>query len=200
MLDAEGHDATRRSAYPPKRSAWQFDAPAVAARRRWLAAAASIVALLAAGALVVAIVHADSGDSPAFIDDDGLIGSIATHCALMTATVGSLPVTGTAQRRSDAIRDQDRAIRIMLDSIRDDAPDAIRSDRPAARWLRDWDRLVGAREVLASDLLRDPNASLDVPVDSDGAPVTERMDDVWRGRPVCPVPPAVASADERSAA
>ncbi|MET0821103.1 MAG: hypothetical protein ABWY58_09060, partial [Aeromicrobium sp.] len=149
---------------------------------------------------VVAIVHIDSGDSPAFIDDDGLTASIATHCALMTSTVGSLPVTGTAQRRSDAIRDQDRAIRIMLDSIRDDTPDAIRADRPAARWLRDWDRLVGAREVLAAELLRDPNASLDVPLDGDGAPVTERMDDVWRGDPVCPVPPAVASADERSAA
>lgn len=149
---------------------------------------------------MVAIARVDSGDSPVHIDDDRLTGAIANHCALMTSTVAALPVTGTAQRRSDAIRDQDRAIRLMLDSIREDAPDAIQADRPAARWLRDWDRLVGAREVLAAELLRDPNAALHVPVDADGRPVTERMDDVWPGDPVCPVPPAIASGDERSAA
>jgi hypothetical protein len=200
VLDAEGHDSTTRPTYPPERDAWQFPAPTVATGRRWLAAVAALAAVLVAGGLVVAIAHADSGDRPDVIDDDGLTRSIATHCALMTSTVGSLPVTGTAQRRSDAIRDQNRAIRIMLDSIRDDAPDAIRTDDPAERWLRDWDRLVGAREVLAGELLRDPNASLDVPVDANGDPVTRRMDDVWRDDPVCPVPPAVASADERSAA
>jgi hypothetical protein len=198
VRDAEDHDAAPRPGYPPERDAWQFPAPAVTARWLWLAVAAALLSLLAGAALVLAVARADSGDSPAFIDDDALTDTIGTHCALMTSTVGSLPATGTAQRRSDAIRDQDRAIRIMLDSIRADAGDTIRTDRPAERWLRDWDRLVGAREVLAAELLRDPNASLVVPVDTDGDPVTERMDDVWRGDPVCPVPPAVASADERS--
>jgi hypothetical protein len=200
VLDAEGHDDQVPSAYPPPRDAWQFPAPAVTPGWRWLAVLSAVAGLVVSGVLVVAIAGSDSGDSLAFIDDDRLSSTIAEHCALMTSTVRSLPVTGTAQRRSDAIRDQDRAIRIMLTSIRDDAPDAIRADRPAARWLRDWDRLVGAREVLAAELLRDPNASLDVPVDADGRPVTERMDSVWRGDPLCAVPPAVASADERSAA
>lgn len=196
--DAQGRDEPTRPPYPPEHDAWQFAPPEVATGSRWLAAVGAVIGLLASGALVAAVAHLDSGDSPAFIDDDGLTGTIAAHCALMTSTVGSLPVTGTAQRRSDAIRDQDRAIRIMLASIRDDAPDTIRADRPAARWLRDWERLVGAREVLAAQLLRDPNAALVPPVDADGDPVTDRMDDVWRGDPACPVPPGVGSADERS--
>lgn len=200
MRDAEGPGAATSATYPPERNAWQFAPPAVSTGWRWLAGAAGAVGLVASGALVVAIACSDTGESPAVIDDDRLVSTIAGHCELMTSTVASLPVSGTAQRRSEAIRDQDRAIRIMLGSIRDDAGGAVRADRPAERWLRDWDRLVGAREVLAADLLRDPNAVLDVPRDAGGDPITDRMDDVWRGDPVCPVPPAVASADERSAA
>ncbi|MFC5678399.1 hypothetical protein [Aeromicrobium endophyticum] len=200
MRDAEGLDAATSGTYPPERNTWQFDPPVVSTGWRWLAGAVGVVGLLASGVLVVVLASSDSGDSPTTIDDDRLTSVIAAHCALMTSTVASLPVTGTAQRRSDAIRDQDRAIRIMLGSIRDDAPSAIRADRPAERWLRDWDRLVGAREVLAAELLRDPNAVLEVPLDADGAPLTDRMDDVWPGDPVCPVPTAIASADERSEA
>ncbi len=160
-----------------------------------LAVLATVAGLVAAGALVAVVASAGSGDLPKVIEDDELITTIAVECSLMTSTVDMLPVYGTAQQQSDTIRDQDRAIRLMVDGIRSDAAAAIARDRPSEQWLDDWESLVVARERLARRLLREPNASLVVPVDGDGDPVTERMADVWLGDAACEVPTTIGSPD-----
>jgi hypothetical protein len=190
VLDAEG-----RRTYPPERNTWEFPPPPTSGRRVAFAVLATVTGLVAAGALVAVVASAGSGDLPGVIDDDELLTTIAVECSLMTSTVDVLPVYGTAQQQSDTIRDQDRAIRLMVDGIRDDAGAAIARDRPSEQWLDDWESLVVARERLARRLLRDPNASLVVPVDGDGDPVTERMADVWLGDAACEVPVTIGSPD-----
>ncbi len=188
-------DATGGPAYPPDRTTWEFPPPPTSARWVWIAVLATLTGLVVAGGLVVVVARLGSGDLPGVIDDEALVTTIAVECSLMTSTVDALPVYGTAQQQSDTIRDQDRAVRLMVDAIRTDAAAEITRDRPAEQWLDDWDRLVAARERLARRLLRDPNASLAVPRDDDGDPVTERMDAVWIGDPACEVPTTIGSPD-----
>ncbi|MCL8250580.1 hypothetical protein AERO_04225 [Aeromicrobium fastidiosum] len=188
-------DATGGAAYPPARNTWEFPPPPSSARWVWVAVLATLTGLVVAGGLVVVLARLGSGDLPGVIDDDELLTTIAIECSLMTSTVDMLPVYGTAQQQSETIRDQDRAVRLMVDAIRTEAAAAIARDRPSDQWLDDWESLVGARERLARRLLRDPNASLVVPVDGDGDPVTERMADVWLGDAACEVPPTIGSPD-----
>lgn len=195
MRDAEGLDTGGGQTYPPERNTWEFPPPPTSGRWVWFAVLATLTGLALAGALVAVVVELGSGDLPGVIDDEQLLTTIAVECSLMTSTVDALPVYGTAQEQSDTIRDQDRAIRLMVDAIRTDAAAEIARDRPSEQWLDDWDRLVDSRERLARRLLRDPNASLTVPVDGDGDPVTERMDDVWLGDAACEVPVTIGSPD-----
>ena len=188
-------DAAGRRTYPPKHTTWEFPPPPTSGVRVVLAVLATVTGLVAAGALVAVVASAGSGDLPGVIEDDALITTIAVECSLMTSTVDMLPVYGTAQQQSDTIRDQDRAIRLMVDGIRSDAAAAIARDRPSEQWLDDWESLVVARERLARRLLREPNASLAVPVDGEGDPVTERMAHVWLGDAACEVPVTIASPD-----
>jgi hypothetical protein len=193
--DDAASDPDGRRTYPPSRSTWEFAPPPRSRGVAWVVVLSTVLGLTLAGGLVALVARLGSGDLPGYIDDDDLVTTIAVECSLMTSTVAALPVGGTAQEQSDTIRDQDRAIRFMVDSIRRDAASAIGRDRPADRWLDDWDRLVVARERLARQLLREPNASLRVPRDGDGDPVTERMDDVWLDDPACEVPATIASPD-----
>ncbi|KAA1376443.1 hypothetical protein [Aeromicrobium fastidiosum] len=194
-------DAHETPAYPPAHSTWQFAPPARRNSRRRTAALVALGVVLAvvaagsvAGIITIGVAIAQS-TSPTTIDDDALTQTIAEECVVMESTVESMPVYGTAQQQSDAIRDQNRAVEVMIAAIRSKRADEILADPPADQWLDDWQSLVDARAELADELLSDPNASLVVPVDRAGDPITDRMDDVWPFVPTCTVPVALTAPD-----
>jgi hypothetical protein len=179
--------------YPPPRNTWQFPPPLVPRRWKWAAVLAGLLGLTAGVAMTTLVVVVGNDDFPGVIDDASLTDTVASQCELMTRTVLSMPLDGTPERRADTIRDQNRAVTLMVRQIRAERAEEIRADRPAEEWLRDWDRLVDARAEWARELLSDPNASLELPVDGDGDDITERMDDVWAAESACEVPDAIAS-------
>jgi hypothetical protein len=156
-------------------------------RWKWVAVLAGLLGLAAGVAMTALVVVVGDDDFPGLIDD-----------ASLTDTVASMPLDGTPERRAATIRDQNRAVTLMVRQIRAERADEIRADRPAEAWLRDWDRLVDARADWARELLSDPNASLELPVDGDGDDITERMDDVWAAESACEVPDALASPGSES--
>jgi hypothetical protein len=174
--------------YPPRRNTWEFPAPPVQKRWKWIAALSSVLGLAAAGAMITVLVLTDTDDFPGLIDDQQLTDTVASECELMTRTVESMPLTGSPERQAATIADQNQAVETMVDAIRASRAVEVRDDRPAEDWLSDWELLVEVRAGYARELLRDPNASLRVPLDSDGDEITERMNDVWAGSPVCEVP------------
>ena len=180
-------------AYPPPHDTWAFPPPEVSPWWKWLAVLTGIAGLVVTGVLATVLVVVGSEDFPGIIDDQDLLDSIGVECSLMTATIESMPISGSRQRQAETIADQDRSIEVMVAAIRADNPEAITSDQPAEEWLRDWERLVAARETYAAALLRSPDATWEVPLDPDGDEVTERMDAVWLGDPVCEVPPTLTS-------
>jgi hypothetical protein len=184
--------------YPPRRDTWQFPPPPVRTRWKWLAVLAGLLGLVAAGGLLTVAIVLGNDDLPGVIDDPRLTDTVALQCGLMVRTVESMPADGSPERRAAIIKDQNRAVEQMVEAIREDRSDEIRDDRPAEQWLRDWTRLVDARSTYARQLLRDPNASLEVPVDEDGDEIVERMDDVWLGSPACEVPDVLAGSDSES--
>ena len=196
MFESEGVPA-----YPPRHTTWQFPPPPVPTRWKWIAVLAGLLGLVGGGALLTTLIVLGDKDLPGVIDDERLTQTVALQCSLMTQTVESMPTDGSPERRAATIADQNRAIELMVEAIREDRADEIRDDRPAEQWLRDWGRLVEARESYARQLLRDPNASLDLPVDGDGDDITERMDDVWLSSSPCDVPDVLAQsgAGSRSA-
>lgn len=194
-------DAQETPRYPPAQSSWQFAPPPRRTSRRRTAALVSLGVVLTAiaaasvAALITIGVAIAQSTTPTTIDDDALTQTIAEECVVMESTVESMPVYGTAQQQADAILDQNRAVEVMIEAIRSKRADEIRTDPPADQWLDDWQTLVDARAELADELLSDPNASLVVPVDRDGDPITERMDDVWPFVPTCTVPVTLTAPD-----
>lgn len=193
-------DSPGAPVYPPARNTWEFPPPELRTRWKWLAVLTGFVGLVVSGALITVLVVVGGDDSPGFIEDAALLDSIADQCSIMTATVESMPVGGPPQRRAATIADQGRAVELMTAAIRADHPETVLNDQPAEQWLQDWEQLVQSRDGYALELLRDPNASWDVPLDPDGDPITDRMADVWLGYPVCEVPAELTttSADVRS--
>lgn len=176
------------SGYPPSRSTWEFPPPRTSPGRVWTAVLLGVLGLASAVALTALLVVAGRPDPSEVIEDEDLLTTIAAECRLMTSTVAAMPLSGPTPSQAATIDDQNRAIEIMLRSIRAANPDEIRADEPAERWLQDWERLVGARTAYARRLLRDPGASLSVPRDGDGVAITERMSTVWPDEPVCEIP------------
>jgi len=187
-------DAPETPAYPPSHNTWEFPPPEVSSGWKWLAVLAGVVGLLVASALIAMLVVLTDQDFPGLIEDEDLTDTIASQCTLMTSTIESLPLTGSAPQQAATISDQNRAVSLMVQSIRRAHPQQIRADKPTEQWLRDWERLIDAREAYARELLRDPGASLEVPRDADGNDLTERMDGVWLGEPACEVPETFAAA------
>lgn len=194
-------DSPGAPAYPPARNTWEFPPPELRKRWKWLAVLVGLLGLAVSSALIAVVVAVGGDDSPGLIEDAALLDSIADQCSIMTSTVESMPTSGSPQRRAVTIADQSRAVELMVAAIRADHPETVLNDQPAEQWLQDWEQLVQSRDEYALALLRDPNASFEVPLDPDGDPITDRMADVWLGYPVCEVPTELTatSTEPRSA-
>jgi hypothetical protein len=177
--------------YPPQRNTWQYPPPPVDRRWFWLALAASCLGLLVGVAALTTAVVVGSRDFPALIQDERVMRVIEDECDLMTDTVRSLPVRGTVHEQVTALNDQNRAVRIMLADIRRRVD--VGSDRPTEAWLRDWERLLRAREAYAAAVVDGRTTALRVPRDEDGERITRRMDDVWAQGTACEVPDVLLS-------
>lgn len=181
-------DSPGTPGYPPPRDTWEFPPPEVSTRWKWVAAFAGVTGLLVAGGLAAALIVLGTEDFPGLIDDERLTDTIAAECKVMTSTVASMPLSGGTPDQARTIRSQNRAVEVMVRSVRSANAKEIRDDRPAEQWLDDWERLVEARADYARELLDDPRATLEVPLDPDGDEITERMNDVWLGESGCEVP------------
>lgn len=180
--------------YPPAHNAWEFPPPPVSARWKWVAITLSVVASFAAMAMTIVAVVVGTDDYPGIIQDPDLIAVIGEECDLMTSTVESISIEGSVRAQAGAIIDQNRAVTIMLDSIRADGGDALDDDRPTRQWLADWQRLVDARTAYAADLTSGAAGDLEVPLDEDGDQIDRRMEDVWIDEPgACDVPSVLVS-------
>lgn len=177
--------------YPPLRNAWEFPPPPVSRGWLWGAIAATTVsAVLGIGLLAIAIVVGNK-DFPSMIQDERLLSVITRECHLMTSTVESMPVTGRPREQAEIITDQNQAVEKMLDAIRAVDGDVRSADRPTNDWLDDWERLIGARERFAAQIVTGAQPDLDIPRDSSGNDIYLRMDDVWLDGRGCEVPEAL---------
>lgn len=174
--------------YPPERNVWQFPPPPVSRRWFWVAilvVAGSVIAAIGLGVTAGVIA---SKDFPTVIENPKLLGLITQECAVMTSTVESTPVDGSPKEQAAALADQDQSVEQMVQAIRLVDPDVRAADKPTDQWLADWDRLVEAREQYAELVARGFQPQLRIPHDADGAPISERMNDVWLTNSKCSVP------------
>lgn len=150
-----------------------------------------LATLVLLGAFVSTIV-VESRDAPGLLDDTEVVQVVGEECELMTSTVEGLTLSGPPADRARTLRDQNEAVRQMLQEIRalDDLADR---DQPLQAWLEDWDRLVEAREAYAEEVAGGREIDLSVPRDDDGNEITERMDGA--GLLVCEVPEALVTPE-----
>lgn len=193
MLDSAGLPP-----YPPQRNSWQYPPPPVDQRWLWLALGAALVGLVVGATAMTTAIVVGGKDFPALIQDEDVVRVIEQECDLMRETVESLVVQGSVREQVRTLQDQDRAVAIMLDGIRGRVD--VRTDRPTEGWLRDWDRLLLAREAYAAGLVDGRPSALRVPRGPDGERITRRMADVWAGGVACEVPPVLLAPypDDRS--
>ncbi len=174
--------------YPPARNAWDYPPPPISRRWIWAPVVAVFTAVAAGIALIVGAVVIMNDDFPAMIEDDRIVSVIARECEIMTETVKSMPIKGSAAEQADVVTDQNKAITNMLTAIRKIDGDVLRADPPTNRWLADWETLIAAREAFAEQRRDGYDADLQVPRDPDGEYTYLRMDQVWVSKSVCTVP------------
>lgn len=175
--------------YPPAR-VWSFPPPPVRRRWFWVALTSSILATASVAALVVATAATAGDDAPGLIQDTRVLGAIDTECASMTDLVESYPLGDSSRDLAAAIRDQNRAVTSMIDTIAELPASVLRDDDPTLAWLGDWRSLVEARAGFADRLDEGLTGDFDVPRDGDGRPIDERMHDALLDD-VCEVPPVL---------
>ena len=139
--------------YPPARNAWEYPPPPISRRWIWAPIAAVTVALIAGVGLIAATVVINDKDFPSTIEDQRILSVIRRECDIMTETVKSMPIKGTAIEQAQVVTDQNTAITNMLTQIRKIGDGVRRADPPTNAWLDDWDALVVAREAYAETVL-----------------------------------------------
>ena len=161
---------------------------------RWLAVTVALVVVavvLAGGVLMWLFFSAYAGhDRAEFIDDPVVVERVSMACDQMTKEVqrlGQQP-TATQQERVALVRAQDAAVTAMVAQVRTLGQDRLANDRPTNAWLTDWESLVQARDVY-SRLPELHTQVFAVPLDTDGQPVTQRMNSLGD----CPVPGALTA-------
>ncbi len=174
--------------YPPARNAWEYPPPPISRRWIWAPIAAVTVALIAGVGLIAATVVINDKDFPSTIEDQRILSVIRRECDIMTETVKSMPIKGTAIEQAQVVTDQNTAITNMLTQIRKIGDGVRRADPPTNAWLDDWDALVVAREAYAEQRRDGFDTDLRIPRDPHGDRIYERMDQVWLTTPACEVP------------
>ncbi|MGZ8704675.1 MAG: hypothetical protein ACXWYB_08415 [Aeromicrobium sp.] len=162
----------------------------------WLVAAIGFVvgSLIVATVAVVVISRADPLAAFAtYIDDPEILHVIEPECGRMTDTVESLIVTGTPKEQAAVIVKQNEAVERFVAAVREIDADVLATDEPTVGWLADWDVLVSLRSVYAAELERGNRPVLELPTDSVGDPINERMD--WASEPECVVPDTLLDTD-----
>ncbi len=156
--------------------------------RLWLVAAivGGMLGLLSAGGALTYLTLNMGRDLPGFIDDQRVVKVAVRECKLMTSTVKGQPFTGSPADRLDALRDQNSAVKTMVDRIRSISAKVRGSDRPLDAWLDDWETLVSDRERYIGQQRRGEDAEFRVPRTPDGDPINERMD--MAAEEICNVP------------
>ncbi len=183
--DGTVHEPPPSRRYPPD-TIWRFPPPPVS--RLWLVAAivGGMLGLLSAGGALTYLTLNMGRDLPGFIDDQRVVKIAVRECKLMTSTVKGQPFTGSPADRLDALRDQNSAVKTMVDRIRSISAKVRGSDRPLDAWLDDWETLVSDRERYIGQQRRGEDAEFRVPRTPDGDPINERMD--MAAEEICNVP------------
>lgn len=192
------HEPPPSRRYPPD-TVWRFPPPPVS--RLWLVTAivGGVFGLTAVGGAFTYMGTNFGRDIPGFIDDQRVLKVAVRECKLMTSTVKGFPVDGSQDARLDALRDQNTAVKKMVDRIRSLSAKVRESDQPLDQWLDDWETLVSGRERYVGQQRRGDDTKFRVPKSPDGEPINVRMN--MAGEDVCAVPkvllkPHLAGAQE----
>lgn len=146
----------------------------------WLVAAlTTAIAVAVVGVFGIGLYRYATADHLGVLDDPVVIDAANAACAQMAKAVHdqAAPPGASASAVAETIRRQNVAITSMVSDIRELGSDRLRHDHPAVGWLADWEALVTLREVYADALSNGERPTVVIP-ESDGVPITERMDDV----------------------
>jgi hypothetical protein len=118
-------------------------------------------------------------DRPELIDSPAVLEVADSACMTMRVMVAvqAPPAGAGVETRIRAIRAQNASVTSMVARIEEVGTSALRNDIPAEGWLSDWESLRAAREDYADTLAAGGAPVFRVP-ESDGTPITARMDDV----------------------
>ena len=155
----------------------------------WAAVALSVSTFVAMAGLITAGISFESRDAPGLIDDPSVLDTIDDECSAMIQQVESYTAGSSRSELVTAILDQNKAVIAMVDAIEALPAKTLARDRPTRQWLDDWRDLVAVRAAYASALQRPsaPDPGFRVPRDTDGQPITVRMEDALY-EDVCRVP------------
>ncbi len=148
-------------------------------RRSW---AAGIAVLVAAVAVVVALTRLWSfatTDDPTVVEQGEIARTAATACAQMRESAAAAAVATTAPipQRVGAINAQNDAVVSLITTMNQLGGQRLEADRPASRWLDDWQRLVSARDAYARSLAAGKPTPMLLPT-IDGQGLVERLNTV----------------------
>lgn len=151
----------------------------------WFTIAVTTAGISIAAASVVLLALWGSRDYPDLIDSDQVVKVIDAECGRMTQAVNDLAPRGSRHQVAQDIAAQDIAVQKMLDHVSGLGNKVLRSDRPTEAWIRDWQRFIDAREVVARRLIAGRDPDLPPLNDGHGAPIFDRMENAAED---CPIP------------
>ncbi len=149
---------------------------------KWRAWAARIAVVVAAVVVFVALSRLwtfANTDDPNLIEQSDIARSAASACALMrdSAAAAAVATTAPLAQRVGAINAQDDAVTELVTTMNQLGQQRLAADRPATRWLEDWQRLVAARDAYARSLAAGKPSPMALPT-VDGRGLVDRLNNV----------------------
>lgn len=147
--------------------------------RLWVARVAVVLALVSVGVALSRLWSYATTDDPAVIGNSDIAAVAGRACAEMrdSAAAAAVGPAATLHQRVGALNAQNDAVIALVTQMRALGDARLASDLPAPQWIRDWERLVAARDAYARELAAGRRASLSLPV-VDGRPLVDRLNDV----------------------
>jgi hypothetical protein len=147
--------------------------------RVWAARTAVVVAGVVVFVALSRLWSFANADDPDIVEQGAIARVASAACAQMRekAAASAVAPTQPVARRVGAINAQNDAVIELVTRMQALGEQRLEADQPAAQWLEDWQRLVGARDSYARSLAAGKPKPLVLPT-IDGKTLVERLNDV----------------------